>query len=189
MPAKNSIKTYTENGYYHIYNRGVEKRNIFLDREDYKTFLYFLKRYLTVPPKPTEQSQLPPRWKTDIFDKVTLVAYCLMPNHFHFLIKQTTQRVITDFMRALINSYVHYFNKKYERVGSLFQGIYKAVLIEEENYLLHLSRYIHLNPFEVEPRSGLNLANELANYSYSSYEEYLGKRATKWVHPEEILYF
>ena len=92
-------------------------------------------------------------------------------------------------MRALINSYVHYFNKKYERVGSLFQGIYKAVLIEEENYLLHLSRYIHLNPFEVEPRSGLNLANKLANYSYSSYEEYLGKRATKWVHPEEILYF
>jgi putative transposase len=101
------------------------------------------------------------------------------------MIKQITKEVITDFMRALSNSYVRYFNEKYERVGSLFQGTYKGVLVENESYLLHLTRYIHLNPLEVRPVDRSNLFE----YPYSSYGEYLGKRKTVWVHPKEILGF
>ena len=85
-------------------------------------------------------------------------------------------------MRALMNSYVRYYNQKYKRVGGLFQSRFKAVMIEEEPYLLHLSRYIHLNPLDIE---GIE-KKDLETY-YSSYGEYLGKRKTEWIHPEEIL--
>lgn len=187
MPARNSVKVYIENGYYHIYNRGVDKRTIFEDKEDYVVFLHFLKRYLTEQiPSPDKIS---PTWRIDLFDKVKLLAYCLMPNHFHLLLKQTEKKAITDFMRALANSYVRYFNEKYERQGTLFQGIFKGVLIENDNYLLHLTRYIHLNPLEVQPPNGCNLFKNLSEYSYSSYGEYLGMRKTIWIHPEEVLSF
>jgi putative transposase len=102
----------------------------------------------------------------------------MMPNHFHFILKQNTKNGITRFLRRLSNSYVGYFNKKYDRAGALFQGKFKAVFIENENYLLHLSRYIHLNCQEVGP---------LDRYLYSSYWEYIGKRITDWVHPQIIL--
>ena len=192
MPARNIVKIYIENGFYHIYNRGVEKRDIFIDDQDYKVFLHFLKRYLTVPPESPDRIQ--PGWKLDLFDKLILIAYCLMPNHFHLLIKQITKRVIADFMKALLNSYVRYFNEKYERVGPLFQGSYKGVLVDNEIYLLHLTRYIHLNPLElnskeVPPVDRWNLKEILEKYPYSSYGDYLGKRHTSWVHPEEILAF
>lgn len=187
MPARNTIKIYAENSYYHIYNRGVEKRDVFLDEQDYKVFLHFLKRYLTEAPKSPYQIQ--PGWKADLFDKLHLIAYCLMPNHLHLMVKQVTKEAITDFMRALINSYVRYFNQKYERVGPLFQGIYKGVLIDNEVYLLHLTRYLHLNPLEVQPADRLNLGEVLKNYPYSSYGEYLGARNTTWIHTEEILTF
>ncbi len=187
MPARNIVKVYIENGFYHIYNRGVEKRNIFMDDQDYKVFLYFLKRYLTETPKSPDRIQ--PGWKADLFNKLSLIAYCLMPNHFHLLIKQLTKEAIIDFMRALANSYVRYFNEKYERVGALFQGAYKAVLIENDLYLLHLTRYIHLNPSEVPPVDRWHLKEFLREYPYSSYGDYLGKRNTSWVRPEEILTF
>lgn len=190
MPAKNTVKIYTENSFYHLYNRGVEERDIFLDEQDYKVFLHFLKRYLTKPPESPDRIQ--PVWKFDLFDKLQLIAYCLMPNHFHLLIKQVTKQAITDFMRALANSYVRYFNEKYKRVGTLFEGIYKGVLVENETYLLHLTRYIHINPMEVmevQPGDRLHLKEILINYPYSSYGEYLGKRQTTWIHPEEILAF
>ncbi|MFZ5366298.1 MAG: transposase [Patescibacteria group bacterium] len=192
MPAKNTIKIYIENGHYHVYNRGVEKRDIFLDEQDYKVFLHFLKRYLTAPPESPDRIQ--PGWKFDLFDKLNLIAYCLMPNHFHLLIKQLTKEAMAEFIRALSNSYIRYFNEKYERIGPLFQGTYKAVLVETEPYLLHLTRYIHLNPIELEPGevkpgTRFNLGEILERYSYSSYGEYLGKRKTVWIHSEEILAF
>src|SRR4030043_1955927 len=98
MPARNAIKFYTENGYYHIYNRGVEKRDIFLNEQDYKVFLHFLKRYLTEAPKSPDLIQ--PRWKFDLFDKLNLIAYCLMPNHFHLMVKQFAKETMAEFMRA-----------------------------------------------------------------------------------------
>jgi putative transposase len=186
MPVKNIRKPYLKDGFYHLYNRGVEKRQIFLDNRDYKLFLYFLKRYLTQP-----KNGVQPRWKSDIYEKIQLIAYCLMPNHFHLMIKQYTKNAITIFMRSLATSYVGYFNRRYERSGPLFQSNYKAVLIETEPYLLHLSRYIHRNPLDlndlngVQPRTGSNLVR----YPYSSYAEFLGKRKTKWIYPKEILDF
>ena len=88
---------------------------------------------------------------------------------------------MTEFIRALCTSYTMYFNKKYVRVGTLFQGAYKATLVDSDPYILHLTRYIHLNPIEL---TGSDPVNE---YPYSSYGYYLGKKRAKWVHPEYVL--
>lgn len=170
MPAKNSVKQFIENGYYHLYNRGVEKRNIFLDQQDYAVFLHYLKQYLdpTLSVKGSDPHSLSA--------EIELLSFCLMPNHFHFLAKQNKKNSITQLMRAVCTNYVMYFNKKYNRVGGLFQGKYKGILIETDVYLLHLSRYIHLNPGS-DPRL----------YSYSSYTYYLGWRNATWIKTEEIL--
>jgi len=105
-----------------------------------------------------------------------------MPNHFHLLLKQFTERAIVEFMRRVINSYTRYFNEKYKRIGALFQGCYRATLVETEFYLLHLSRYIHANPREL-----FKNIQDFRKYSYSSYLDYLGDRNTKWLYPQEIL--
>ena len=118
-------------------------------------------------------------------DIISLVSYCLMPNHFHFLIKQKTDTAIDSFMRSLGTRYTMYFNKKYKRVGSLCQGVYKAVLIDTDIQLLHLSRYIHQNP-----RALASQGLSLQGYNQpSSLIDFLGKRNTSWVHPEDILAF
>ena len=153
-----------------------------MDHQDYVVFLSFLKRYLTKPLK--NLNEVGPHYRTDLYEKINLIAYCLMPNHFHLMIKQSSKNDITDFMRALMDSYVRYFNKRYKRTGGLFQGRYKAVLVSDEPYLLHLTRYIHLNPSEL----GF-MRSDLIEYRYSSYKEFMGKRQTIWVHPEEILQF
>jgi len=186
MPSKNTIKIYVEGGIYHLFNRGVEKRNIFLDDQDYKIFLYYLKSFLTPIDK---QSKPPPgiRYQSTkseftLYKEIRLLAFCLMPNHFHLLVKQSSKRAIVELMRRLSNAYTEYFNKKYERVGPLFQGRYKAVLIENEIYFLHLSRYIHGNAREL-----FKNLKDFQEYYYSSYIDYLGDRYTNWIHPSEIL--
>lgn len=141
MPAKNSIKTYVEDTFYHIYNRGVEKRVIFLDDHDYNTFIFYLKLYLSPPGFDKKQ-----RIRKTFHNDITLHSFCLMPNHFHLLIHQQKPTDITNFMRALSTSYSMYFNKKYKRVGSLFQGKYRAAVVDNDSYLIALSRYIHHNP-------------------------------------------
>ncbi len=167
MPARNTVKQFIENGHYHIYNRGVEKRDISLDEQDYVVFLGYLKKYLGSGSDPHQLSK-----------EVDLLAFCLMPNHFHLLAKQYSINGITKFMRVLCTKYVMYFNKKYERVGTLFQGKYKAALVNEDEYLLHVSRYIHLNPWPgSDPR----------RYPYSSYDYYLGRKNATWVKPKQIL--
>lgn len=190
MPHKYSVKTYVKNGYYHIYNRGVEKRDIFLDEQDYTVFLHLLKYYLSPLQKDTPHPliNLPnypfvrPRPLTNIAGEVDLLAYCLMPNHFHLLIKQYTSDGMTKLLRRTATTFSMYFNKRYKRVGYLFQGRYKAALIENDSYLLHLSRYIHLNPTELT-------GTHLVNYPYSSYAFYLGKKKADWIKPEFILSF
>ena len=189
MPSRNRRKIYVENGYYHTYNRGVEKRDIFLDDQDYRVFLSFMKAYLSPPeskfihPVTQVTGSDPVRLRPlgSFFGKVSLLAYCLMPNHFHLLLQQAPTNGMTEFIRALCTSYTMYFNKKYIRVGTLFQGIYKAALIDSDAYLLHLSRYIHLNPIEL---TGSDPVNE---YPYSSYLYYLGKKHAGWLHPEHVL--
>lgn len=183
MPAKHTVKLYVENGYYHIYNRGVEKRQIFLDEQDCRVFLRYLKLYLSPVADLEKQSfenlRISRFISLNLFNEIDLLAFALMPNHIHLLVKQKTKDGIVKLMRRVATSYVTYFNKKYKRVGSLFQSIYKAVLIDSDNYLLHLSRYIHLNP------STLNL--EINFLNYSSYPYYLEEKHANWIKPEEIL--
>lgn len=194
MPSRNRIKTYVENSYYHVYNRGVEKRTIFQDDQDYRVFLNLIKNYLSTNPESfihpvievTGSGLVRPRPLKSFFGEITLHSYCLMPNHFHLLLKQTTKNSMTRFMQSLCTSYSMYFNKKYERVGPLFQGVYKAVLVMEDSYLLHLSRYIHLNPTELLTRTD---PVKPAEYAYSSYFYFLRKRKAEWINPEPILDF
>ena len=171
MPAKNTIKTYIENGYYHVYNRGVEKRKIFLDDMDYRMFLHFIKYYLSPPDKNDVIQKF-----HSLRQQVKLLAFCLMPNHYHLLLLQTTTSGMTEFLRAICTNYVCYFNKKNQRVGGLFQGKYKAVLIDNDEYLLHLSRYIHTNPLK-----------KYSEYPYSSYPYYLGYKSANWLNVNPIL--
>lgn len=190
MPAKNSIKQYLENGYYHLYNRGVEKRLIFLDRQDYTVFLSYLKEYLLpkdekalrqklADPNITsrERDRLIKKLSLNNFaGEITLVAYCLMPNHFHFLVKQKSAQAIDAFMQSLSTRYTMYFNHKYERVGSLYQAVYKASSIDTDQYLLELSRYIHKQALEIGDQP-------------CSYLDYTGERQNEWIKPEKILSF
>ncbi|PIU03657.1 hypothetical protein COT44_02085 [Candidatus Shapirobacteria bacterium CG08_land_8_20_14_0_20_39_18] len=194
MPSRNIIKQYVENGFYHVYNRGVEKRNIFLDDQDYRVFLHLLKYYLSEQTK-NDQKQHPLanliltgfnpvrlRPLQNLKNEVILLAYCLMPNHFHLLIQQLTLDGMTKLLRRLLTTYSMYFNSRYKRVGHLFQGAFKAALIQEDSYLLHLSRYIHLNPKELSNK-GFNPVNS----PYSSYNYYLGNKSADWIKPKIIL--
>lgn len=183
MPSKNIVKNYVEGGYYHIYNRGVEKRKIFIDESDCRIFLHYIMIYLSpideVINKYPDKIRMKRFMKLNLSKEVDLLSFSLMPNHFHFLIKQNSKDGIIKFTRRLMTSYAMYFNKKYDRVGSLFQGKYKAVNVDKDEYLLHLSRYIHLNPFE--------LNNPIDFNSFSSYQYYLDSKHPSWIKPEKIL--
>lgn len=185
VPAKNIIKMYVENGYYHIYNRGVEKREIFLDEQDCSVFLHYLKMYLSPIEELLQLSLSHPELRIQRFiplnlsAEIDLLSFSLMPNHIHLQIKQYTKDGIVKLLRRLSTGYVMYFNRKYKRIGSLFQNTYKATLIETDLYLLHLSRYIHLNPIKIQ---------SVINFSeFSSYPYYLGYKQASWIKPQEIM--
>lgn len=157
--------------YYHIYNRGSDKRDIYIQPRDYNRFQKTIYYYQFLGPKLSfskfAKSELN-SFKPDSEKKlVEIICYCLMPNHFHFLVKQVKTNGISFFLSQLSNSYTKYFNTKYERVGALLQGTFKSVLIETDEQLIHVSRYIHLNP--VVSR----LTKELNSYKWSSYPEYI----------------
>jgi putative transposase len=154
---------------YHIYNRGVEKRRVFEDRRCYTRLLQGIKYYQLKGPKPKFSHSFNNNlFKPDPEKKlVDIICYCLMPNHFHLLIKQLSDGGISEFVSKLINSYTKFYNVKYRRVGPLFQGQFKAILIESDEQLIHVSRYIHLNPIASFLVKNLNL------YEWSSYNEYI----------------
>ena len=114
---------------------------------------------------------------------VDIICYCLMPNHFHFLIKQLKDGGITEFISKLSNSYTKYYNVKYNRVGPLLQGEFKAVLIESDAQLIHVSRYIHLNPI------ASFLVKDLNEYRWSSYKEYVENDTNGICNKEAVLSF
>lgn len=200
MPARNRIKQYAENSYYHLYNRGVEKKPIFLDQQDYAVFLAYLKEYLSPKDEKALQERLADptiSYKeranilrklrmNNFFDDIKLLAYCLMPNHFHFLLKQKSAQAIDIFMNSLGTRYTVYFNRKYKRVGSLYQDVYKAVLVGTDEQFLHLSRYIHRNPLMLS-NAKEKIITEALQTQPSSYSDYLGLRNTAWVNSKEIL--
>lgn len=172
MPSKNVVRSFTPESFYHVFNRGVEKRTIFLDTEDHQIFLYYLRVYLL----PLEKllllyPELPLRfYSKNLSEEVKLISYCLMPNHFHFLLKQKTKNGISRFIKQLTNAYTQYFNQKYHRVGGLMQGRFKAIVVLTDEYLIQLSRYIHLNPIKAK------LTANLKDYQWSSYPEYTDVR-------------
>lgn len=165
MPCRNVVKCYSFNSYYHIYNRGVEKRSVFMEDQDFAVFEELLKRYLS---KELSKNARGHEY-INLANEVKLVAFCLMSNHFHMLIYQTELDSITKLLRAVCSSYTTYFNNKYNRVGSLFQGTFKAIHIKNESYLLYLTRYIHRNP------------TDYLNYEWSSLGYWLGKKNTDWL--------
>ncbi len=169
MPSR--IVPLVNNYFYHIYNRGSEKKPIFGSRKDHQRFIKTMNYYQFLGPKPkfSHFSQFQ-KFKPDPSKKIVdIVCYCLMPNHFHFLLKQLVDGGITEFVGKLSNSYTKYYNTKHNRVGPLLQGEFKSVLIEKDEQLIHISRYIHLNP-----RVSL-VTKDLDNYEWSSYKEYLAQ--------------
>lgn len=177
----------TTGNFYHIFNRGVNKNDIFFSERDYKRFLKTAIHYKNFTHKfgsNASASYDPVSSKLEKMEKpkIQILAYCLMPNHFHFLIKQLEEGGITWFMQHLTNSYVHYVNIKHNRVGPLFQGRFKNVLVDSDEQLLHLSRYIHLNPLIS------NLTTDLKTYTWSSYPSYISADHTDNLsEPEFIL--
>ena len=183
MPSKHVVRQFAENKYYHVFNSGVEKRKIFLDKQDFQMFMYYVSIYL-LPLKIVidKYPNFPPRLQSkNLNQELELNAYCLMPNHFHFLLRQKSRDAVSRFIKQLMDGYTKYFNEKYQRVGSLMQGRFKAVLIETEELLVHLSRYIHLNPVVA------NLAEEPKDYIWSSYPSYLEIKEEKILHKKAIL--
>jgi len=144
--------SFASDEYYHIYNRGNSKQKIFLDKKDYSRFLQLI--FLCNSHKNINFRDF---FKTndDIFSfdrgdtLVDIGAYCLMPNHFHLLFKEKKDKNISIFMQKLATSYVMYFNKKYNRSGSLFEGKFKSQHINSDRYLKYIFSYIHLNPVKL----------------------------------------
>ncbi len=159
--------------FYHLYNRGVDKRNTFEDQEDVNRFFQSMEEFNVVEPVGSiyensfrKKNKLGGR--TSKLDKlVEFVCYCINPNHYHFIVSQTRDNGISEFMKRLSGGYTYYFNNKNKRSGSLFQGTFKSVHIDSNEYLLHLSAYVNLN----------NKVHKLNSSSYklvrSSWNEYI----------------
>lgn len=183
------------NEIYHIYNRGVEKRPIFLNRRNYTRFIDVINyyRFANCPIKFSYFKKLASKERKNILKKledeskrlVDILAFCLMPNHFHFLLKQLTDKGISKFMAKITNGFSHYFNIRHDRSGHLFQGNFGAVRIEDDEQYMHVSRYIHLNPVT----SYLIEIKNLASYKYSSYPEYIGESSGFTNVKEALSYF
>ncbi len=142
MPSRNITKDQAPDSYYHVYARGSNKQKLFIEDVDYKYFLKLFERYLCEETVISKTGEIYPNF----LDKIEVLAYCLMSNHFHLLIYQVDVPYLEKFMRSIMNSYSRYFNLKYKRTGSVFESRYKAVKIDQEAYLQHITRYIHLNP-------------------------------------------
>ena len=150
------------NNYYHIINRGNNSQDIFLHKKDYLRFLYYLEKYSG-------------KFLT------TILAYCLMPTHIHLLLKEGTETSISEFMHALNTAYTMYFNLRHSRSGHVFEGPFRDVLVKTDEYLVHVSRYIHLNP------SSAGIVKKPQDYHWSSYRHYLELAKMVFIDEEPIL--
>lgn len=164
---------------YHVYNRGVDKRDVFLDDADYIRFLKNLREFnsnLLREERLLKQNMTISELNSESeFSSggrfVDIIAYCLNPNHFHLILKQLSEKGIEKFMQKIGTGYTNYFNKRYERNGSLFQGPFKAVNVDSNEYLLYLSAYVNGNNFI----HGYQDKSE-REWKYCSASDYLGKR-------------
>lgn len=177
MPYKNRIKDFSSDSYYHLYARGINKTEIFRQKSDYSYFLYLLKKYLTPGFKEKRiVNGLETEFEANsVSHMVSLNAYCLMPNHFHLLVYNKEVTGIQFLMRRVLTAYVRVFNRKYSREGTLIQGSYRAVTVYGEPQIIHLSRYIHLNPLKDK------LVTSSIDYPYSSLKYYKAKKSLAWL--------
>lgn len=159
MPYRGDI--FTQGQYYHIYNRGAGKAKIFFNNGNYQYLLKLMKEY---------------------YQKygATIIAYCLMPNHYHFLLRQESDWPLSRFMQVLFNSYVQALNLQQGRTGTLFEGRFKHRCVDKSEYLIVLCRYIHRNPV----RAGL--VSEPEDWMYSDYREWIGVRDSELVDTEFV---
>jgi REP element-mobilizing transposase RayT len=148
--AKRNVK-FLKGKYFHIYNRGANKKKIFFEEENYiyllKKLKYYSKKY-----------------------EFSVIAYCLMPNHYHFVLRQDGDTALNIPIAFLFNGYTKAVNKKYNRTGTMFEGPFKSVEVEDVNYLLELCRYIHRNPVDD------GLVDQIEDWKFSNYLEWTGKR-------------
>jgi putative transposase len=198
---------------YHVYNRGVEKRNIFFDENDYCRFAHDLFEFNDVKNSKytyrsfkknqiEDDNQLGGVGNPHIEEGegkrellVNIIAFCLMPNHFHLLLMPMKDDGITLFMKKIGGGYANYFNDKYNRSGVLFQGRYKKVLVENSNHFEYLGFYIHCNPLDLrfpewrkgKVENGREAFSYLENYKWSSFPSYLGHNNYQSVTQRELL--
>lgn len=175
--------SFAANEYYHLYNRGNSKQKIFHDKEDYFRFMSLL--YACNSKNNFKVSNLNKNETPYDFERgeniISIGAYCLMPNHFHILIKEIDNGGISKFMQKLSTAYSMYYNKKYKRTGGLFEGKFKSQHANNDRYLKYLFSYIHLNPVKIInnkwKEKGIENKSEvlehLKHYEYSSYLDYL----------------
>lgn len=170
MPGRNLEKIYVADAYYHVYARGHNEDTIFRESSDYAVFLNLFKRYLSSQPAKDNKGREYPWLQSDI----KLLAFCLMPNHFHALIYQKMPDAMTRLFKSVITTYGMYFNKKYKLSGPVLQSRFRASLIDNDAYLIHISRYIHLNPKNYQ------------SWKFSSLPHYLKKQSAEWIRPKKI---
>ncbi len=139
------------NQYYHVYNRGANKADIFRNDKDYLFLLKQVQNHLSE-------------------FNISVIAYCLMSNHYHFLLRQNGEAKISDFMQAIFGVYSLAFNSVHKHSGTLFQGPFRAIWVDQSGYLLHLCRYIHRNPMQA------SMVIKPEQWHYSNYLEFIGKR-------------
>lgn len=170
--------------YYHIFNRGVDKRNIFCDEKDFQRFLQSIKEFNVIEPigsiyeNSFKKSLGHPMSKSGKL--VDFVCFCINPNHFHFLLTPVVDGGIEKFMQKFSNGYTKYFNHKNERSGSLFQGAFKSVHVNSDQYLSFLSAYINLN-------YNIHHLKKSHPFVLSSLDEYIGLTKTSFCNKDIIL--
>lgn len=189
-------RLFNPNFYYHIYNCGVEKRDVFVTERDYFRFLETIAFYLHDQRISYSQYQDLKEDARQLYDlgnpkgsetlRVKLLSYCLMPNHFHLLLKPVKEGGITQFISDISNSHTRYFNIKNERIGGLFQGTFKSKEISSDESLFQVSRYIHLNPLMSSKTNPWGALKHPEDYPFSSYAEWTNPKGSSLVCQEEV---
>lgn len=166
------VRDDVDDSFYHVYGRGSFGRSVFKTDEDKMFFLGLLERYLG---SKTQKNMRTCKLYENYFGRIDLLAYCIMDTHFHLLFWQKESGLISQLMKSVLVSYSAYYNKKYSQRGPLLESRFKASRIDDENYLLHLTRYIHLNP------------DDYRDYLWSSLGYFVAGLEEDWVRPDKII--
>ncbi|CAN5707421.1 hypothetical protein BH23PAT2_BH23PAT2_09800 [soil metagenome] len=171
MPSRNIARLDASDSYYHVYSRGINKSAVLLDTADKDYFLYLLSRHLSKEQTISTKGYLYPHFR----GKLELLSFCLMDNHFHLLFYQHEKGAISEMMQSVLTAYTAYYNRRHSRKGPLFESRFKSSIIDNDAYLIHISRYIHLNP------------RYWRRYPYSSFRHIEKAIEPSWLQSEKVL--